>query len=49
MKQMKVGDGKFPKLTARLTDSATHWRWFDKDWTKKDEQFTLMVRVDKKI
>jgi len=48
LKQMKVGDEKELTLTARLTDSATHWRWNNEDYTPKDGQFKLDVRVGKK-
>ena len=49
LKTMKVGDGKWLKLTSRLTDLDTHWSWEDCDWIKKDDQFELLVEVIKKI
>ena len=49
LKTMKVGDDKWLTLTARLTDSATHWRWNDECLACKDDQFELLVEVIKKI
>ena len=47
MKTMKVGDGKWLTLTARLTDYDTHWRWKDLD-CKKDEKFEMSLKVFEK-
>ncbi len=46
---MKVGDDKELTLTTRLTGSATHWKWKDHNLAKKEEQFKLYVRVDRRI
>ena len=32
LKTMKVGDNEWLTFTARLTDSATHWRWRISEW-----------------
>ena len=49
LKQMKVGDEKELTLTARLTDSATYWSWRNENQAKKDEQFSMNVKVFEKI
>ena len=46
LKQMKVGDQKGLKLTARLDDpSKKYWHWRNHNLAIKDEQFRLNVWV----